>query len=345
MRIPHQKQLYLGCLSVSQVALNVNCRDRMIPILRGLQHLYSQPKLRQQALDLIEDDVLGDADANRGRPGMTLWQILVLASVRLGCDCTYDHLQDLAENHINLRHIMQVLHDWKDEPFDWRRIRDNLCHVQPETIEKINHLIVAEGHRLAPAAVETIRGDSFVAETNKEAEETLERGREYFVRVLTGGVRTAQGLVTKKTRFFDDATRGKTQDIRKAFGRNVKEMVAAGGILCGDPARACEQLEAIQRVRHERHQLRRLQELVPGGDRDGALLVKAGNTAELPPALEIGDLGERHIDIALGRIDVDVPQVSQRLAFIVYRLQDHRYGDVAFAVVGQARAVEEGIDR
>tara|TARA_R110002049_G_scaffold4601_5_gene32520 strand:+ start:723701 stop:724606 length:906 start_codon:yes stop_codon:yes gene_type:complete len=34
----------------------------MIPILRGLQHLYSQPKLRQQALDLITQDVVGDAD-------------------------------------------------------------------------------------------------------------------------------------------------------------------------------------------------------------------------------------------------------------------------------------------
>lgn len=138
----------------------------MIPILRGLQHLYSQPKLRQQALDLIEQDVVGDANPNRGRPGMTLWQILVLASVRLGCDCTYDRLQDLAENHNNLRHMMQVFQGWTDEPFDWRCIRDNVCLVQPETIEKINHLIVAEGHRLAPNAVETIRGDSFVTETN-----------------------------------------------------------------------------------------------------------------------------------------------------------------------------------
>jgi len=166
MRTPHQKQLYLGSPSVTQVVLNRNCRDRMIPILRGLQHIYSQANLRQQALDLIGEDVLGDADANRGRPGLTLWQILVLASVRLGCDCTYDHLQDLAENHNNLRHIMQVMHQWKDESFDWRRIRDNVCLVQPETIEKINHLIVAEGHRLAPEAVEKIRGDSFVSETN-----------------------------------------------------------------------------------------------------------------------------------------------------------------------------------
>jgi hypothetical protein len=138
----------------------------MIPILRGLQHLYSQSQLRQQALDLISKDVLGDVDPDHGRPGMTLWQILVLASVRMGCDFTYDHLQDLAENHANLRHIMQVMQDWEEESFDFRRIRDNICRVLPETIEAINHLIVAEGHRLEPTAAEAIRGDSFVAETN-----------------------------------------------------------------------------------------------------------------------------------------------------------------------------------
>ena len=85
MRIPHRKQQYLGCPTVTQAVLNSNCRDRMIPILRGLQHLYSQSQLRQQALDLISKDVLGDVDPDHGRPGMTLWQILVLASVRMGC--------------------------------------------------------------------------------------------------------------------------------------------------------------------------------------------------------------------------------------------------------------------
>ena len=166
MRIPHRKQQYLGCPPVSQVVLNPNCRDRMIPILRALQHIYSRPQLRQKALDLVARDVLADTDPNHGRPGMTLWQILVLASVRLGCELTYDNLQDLAENHANLQHIMQVAQDWEEESFDFRRIRANICRVRPETIEAINHLVVAEGHRLEPTAAETIRGDSFVAETN-----------------------------------------------------------------------------------------------------------------------------------------------------------------------------------
>ena len=155
MRIPHRKQQYLGCTPVTQVALNPNCRDRMIPILRGLQHIYSRPQLRRRALDLIARMCLGDADPDHGRPGLTLWQIFVLASVRLGCDFTYDHLQDLAENHDNLRHIMQVMARLGRRVLRLPRIRDNICRVRPETIEAINHLIVAEGHRLDPSAGET----------------------------------------------------------------------------------------------------------------------------------------------------------------------------------------------
>jgi hypothetical protein len=137
----------------------------MIPILRGLQHLYSRPRFRKRSLELISEDALGDADPGLGREGMTLWQILVLASVRLGCNFTYDQLQDLAENHRALLQIMQV-GSWEEASFDWRRIRDNICKVRAETIEKINELIVAEGHRLAPEAAEQVRGDSFVADTN-----------------------------------------------------------------------------------------------------------------------------------------------------------------------------------
>ena len=38
--------------------------------------------------------------------------------------------------------------------------------LSPETIERLNHLIVAEGHRLVPAAAEAVRGDSFVVATD-----------------------------------------------------------------------------------------------------------------------------------------------------------------------------------
>jgi hypothetical protein len=91
---------------------------------------------------------------------------MVLAAVRLGCNFDYDKLQDLAEQHRTLR-LMMGIGDWQEEEdFDWRRIWDNLCLLQPATLEKINHLLVAAGHQLAPQAIKAVRGDTFVVETN-----------------------------------------------------------------------------------------------------------------------------------------------------------------------------------
>jgi IS5 family transposase len=166
MRKAFSRQQRLDCRDVLGVQLNLDCRDEIIPILRALQQIYSQPELRQQILDLIAQDVNQDVRDDIGREGMDYWQILVLAAVRLGCNLNYDKLQDLAEQHRALRHIMKI-GDWSEEEgFGWRRIRDNLCLLKPATIEKISHAIVAEGHRLQPEAAKQVRADSFVVETN-----------------------------------------------------------------------------------------------------------------------------------------------------------------------------------
>jgi IS5 family transposase len=122
--------------------------------------------LRCEILDLVGKDVNGDSSPDCGRKGLSYWTITVLAAVRLGCNFDYDKLQDLAEQHRTLR-LMMGIGDWQDhEDFDWRRIRDNLCLLRPQTLQKINHGIVAAGHQLAPAAIEAVRGDTFVVETN-----------------------------------------------------------------------------------------------------------------------------------------------------------------------------------
>ena len=166
MRKAMDCQQRLDCQPVTNVKLNLACRDEIIPILAALQHIYSQPKLRDDILSAVATDVNADSSSKRGRRGLDYWPILVLAGVRLGCNLDYDKLQDLAEQHRALRHIMGI-GDWEEQTcFDWRRIQDNLTLIRPETLERINHLIVGEGHRLVPKAVEKVRADSFVMETN-----------------------------------------------------------------------------------------------------------------------------------------------------------------------------------
>jgi hypothetical protein len=157
----------LDCLPIPAVKLNLQCRDEIIPILRALQHVYEDEATRRELLRLVGQDVNQGTSRQRGRRGLNYWEITVLAAARLGCNLDYDKLQDLAENHRSLRQIMGI-GDWQSAAvdFDWRRIEDNLSKLRPETLKKINAVIVGAGHELEPKAVAAVRGDTFVVETN-----------------------------------------------------------------------------------------------------------------------------------------------------------------------------------
>jgi IS5 family transposase len=166
MRKAFDRQQRLDGQPIAHLQLNFNCRDEIIPILAALKHIYLQPKLRDAILRAVAHDVNRDSSPKRGREGMDYWPILVLAAVRLGCNFDYDRLQDLAEQHRALRQVMGV-GEWDEESdFNWRTIRNNIAMLRPKMLEHINRAIVAEGHRLVPEAAETVRVDSFVAETN-----------------------------------------------------------------------------------------------------------------------------------------------------------------------------------
>jgi transposase, IS5 family len=157
----------LDSLPIHEVKLNLNCRDEIIPILHALQHLYQNDSLRRELLHLVGNDINQSTSRKHGRRGLNYWEVTVLAATRLGCKLDYDKLQDLAENHRCLRQIMG-LGDWQDEEvdFEWRRIEDNVLKLRPETLKKINDLVVRVGHTQQPQAIASVRGDSFVVETN-----------------------------------------------------------------------------------------------------------------------------------------------------------------------------------
>lgn len=164
MRQSYSDQLRLDTVAVHEVELNLESRDRMVPILRALQHVYSNRHLADQVLRLIGDDISDGKRTDTGRKGMDYWHICVLAAARLGCDFTYDQLQDLAENHRNLRAIMG-LGDCDEKEFHGKTIRNNICLLKPTTIEKISQVIVGAGHTLQPEAISKVRADSFVMNT------------------------------------------------------------------------------------------------------------------------------------------------------------------------------------
>jgi len=189
MRKAMDRQRRLDCPAVTEVTLNFDCRSEIIPILRALQHIYGQPRVRGSILRAIGRDVNREASAKRGRQGLDYWSILVLAAVRLGCNFDYDQLQDLAENHAKLRQIMGI-GEWGEDPsFDWRRIRDNLCLLRLETLERINQAIAARKgagyqERLKPAYRELLALAEMVFERAEKLRKKLQKRRSVDAQVL-----------------------------------------------------------------------------------------------------------------------------------------------------------------
>ncbi len=166
MRKHYQRQRRFDCSPIAEVPLNLECRDEVVPVLVGLQHVFTNHELRRKVVKFVADDLNQFSRRDVGRPGMDDWQVVVLAAVRLGCNYDYDKLQDQVENHRALRGILGI-GQWDDvNGFGWRRIRDTLCQLNPETILKINQAIVSSGQELHDNAAGSIRADSFVVETN-----------------------------------------------------------------------------------------------------------------------------------------------------------------------------------
>ena len=145
----------LGSIHISEIEFDLNCRHEIIPILIALQCIYCKPKLLNKILKLIEEDILKvieknkieKKNANRGAPGLDYWEILVLASVRHGCNLDYDALHDLANNHRKLRQMLN-LGEMDLKQYSRSSLQENIAKISDQTIEQISQLIIEEGHKI-----------------------------------------------------------------------------------------------------------------------------------------------------------------------------------------------------
>ena len=62
--------------------------------------------LEKAVFQAISESLADKIDFHNGRPGMDLWKILVLGTLRLNCNWDYDKLHDIANNHLILRQML-----------------------------------------------------------------------------------------------------------------------------------------------------------------------------------------------------------------------------------------------
>src|SRR6202022_4567931 len=99
MRVVQNPQMQIGEVDISQIKFDPKSRDDIPRILRGLQHLYMDLALREKVFQLLEEKIAPKVNKRNGRPGMTLWRILVCGVVRLDLNEDYDRLHELGNHH------------------------------------------------------------------------------------------------------------------------------------------------------------------------------------------------------------------------------------------------------
>lgn len=164
MRVVQNPQMQIGEVDISQIKFDPKSRDDIPRILRGLQYLYMNLALREKIFQLLEEKVSPKVDKRNGRPGMTLWRILVWGVVRLDLNEDYDRLHELVNHHDTLRQ-MPGHGEFDNEPYPFQTLKDNVSLVTPALLDEINQIVVNAGHALikkgrpsAAWAVRLLRG-------------------------------------------------------------------------------------------------------------------------------------------------------------------------------------------
>lgn len=164
-------QIKMGEIDIPDIKIELDNRDEIPQTLRGLQYIYCNHEIRQKVFDILWDIIPDNIDYNNGREGMNLWKILVLGVIRLSCNCDYDKLQELANNHFTLRLFLG--HSIFDFDFNYHRqtLNDNLRLFTPAVLQRINEVVVNGGVEFLKKQAENVslddaRCDSFVVETD-----------------------------------------------------------------------------------------------------------------------------------------------------------------------------------
>lgn len=179
MRKRFEQHNQLDADLIPDIEIDGKSRHSLPKLLAGLQYIFVTPTVNEAVFEVLEQKILGGKQAT-GRLGMSLWEILVLGSIRLNLDYDYDSLYDLSNQHMAVRgilgvHTRQVFSKGKYYPV--QTIKDNISLLDEATLAQISELVVKAGHQLkknelesagqAPGDFElSLKSDSYAVESN-----------------------------------------------------------------------------------------------------------------------------------------------------------------------------------
>lgn len=152
---------------IADIEFDLQSRDEIPKLLMGLQYIYTTREIRDKVFRIL-NSIVPLNKHGIGRPGMDLWKILVLGTIRLNCNYDYDKLHELANNHRTLRLILGHAETDIDSLYALQTIKDNIPLLTPQILDEVNQIVIETGHKMVMKKGDVLKGscDSFVVETD-----------------------------------------------------------------------------------------------------------------------------------------------------------------------------------
>jgi IS5 family transposase len=166
MRTAFKVQYEFGATPIEQIEPPLDSRDELPPVLRALQYIYATPQLNKQVFNLLENKIMSGIKAT-GRFGMSLWEILVFASIRLALDADYDRLHHIANYDSLVRSFIGIADFGENlKKYSLQTLKDNVRLLDEQTMKKIDKLVSNSAHSLLNIDKLNVKIDTYVLETN-----------------------------------------------------------------------------------------------------------------------------------------------------------------------------------
>jgi IS5 family transposase len=136
MRVIETKQLQLGQVNIADIQFDPYSRDEIPQRLQGLRHIYTSETLRDAVFEWLRQCIPKHVDVNSGRPGMDLWSVFVLATLRLNLNCDHDRVLALANNHNTLRQMLGHCGFDQHKQYKLQTIKDNIMLLTANILDQ-----------------------------------------------------------------------------------------------------------------------------------------------------------------------------------------------------------------
>ena len=138
----------LGLTSIADVKISLKSRDELAPVSLTLKTIFMDADYHKRMFEIVEPVIQRDKK-QIGREGMTIWEVIVLAVVRMSLNTNYDRLLWISNNDLTIRKLMGI-HDpagwgYGKEDYSLTALKENIGLLKLDTIEKVNELVLEVG--------------------------------------------------------------------------------------------------------------------------------------------------------------------------------------------------------